>query len=201
MKPMTATKRNGNGKSPAYYHKNPRQITAPQMQRLAADLAEYGDLGGIVHDLNSNELIGGNQRSRVFDLSKLHPIITQKFNKPTKQGTVALGYIEYKGERFAYRAVKWTPKKCEAANVKANLDGGNWDWDILANQFDAGALQSWGMDQHYIDALRRDEAALIDLLGSETPKDADGKEYDETIADGVEVCKCPTCGHEHAKKN
>ena len=26
------------------------------------------------------------------------------------------------------------------------------------------------------------------------------KEYDETIAEGVEVCTCPTCGHEHTKK-
>ncbi len=24
-------------------------------------------------------------------------------------------------------------------------------------------------------------------------------EYDESIADGVEVCTCPTCGHEHTK--
>lgn len=27
------------------------------------------------------------------------------------------------------------------------------------------------------------------------------KEYDESIADGISVCKCPECGHEHAKKN
>lgn len=33
------------------YHKNPRQITREQMAALEADLAELGDLGGIVHDL------------------------------------------------------------------------------------------------------------------------------------------------------
>jgi hypothetical protein len=27
------------------------------------------------------------------------------------------------------------------------------------------------------------------------------KEYDESIADGVSVCECPTCGHKHAKKD
>ena len=26
------------------------------------------------------------------------------------------------------------------------------------------------------------------------------QEFDETIADDVEVCTCPTCGHEHTKK-
>ena len=27
------------------------------------------------------------------------------------------------------------------------------------------------------------------------------KEYDESIADGISICVCPTCGHEHAKKD
>jgi hypothetical protein len=31
-------------------------------------------------------------------------------------------------------------------------------------------------------------------------QDHPGKEFDETIAEGVELCHCPTCGHEHAKK-
>lgn len=26
------------------------------------------------------------------------------------------------------------------------------------------------------------------------------KEYDESIADGMAICKCPTCGHQHAIK-
>jgi hypothetical protein len=26
------------------------------------------------------------------------------------------------------------------------------------------------------------------------------KEYGEDIADGIQICKCPTCGHEHAAK-
>lgn len=34
-------------------------------------------------------------------------------------------------------------------------------------------------------------------VGTDTPQ---FKEYGEDIADGIEVCKCPTCGHEHAAK-
>ena len=26
------------------------------------------------------------------------------------------------------------------------------------------------------------------------------KEYDETIADDIQICKCPVCGNEHASK-
>ena len=48
------------------------------------------------------------------------------------------------------------------------------------------------------------DAAVMELL-SKMSQDAgvippEFKEYDETIADGIEVCKCPTCGHEHAAK-
>jgi hypothetical protein len=50
----------------------PRQITTKQMTMLAHDLAELGDLSGIVHDLNTDELIGGNQRSKIFRLGVGH---------------------------------------------------------------------------------------------------------------------------------
>ena len=44
------------------YHKNPRKITDAQKKALERDLKELGDLSGIVHDVNSDEIIGGNQR-------------------------------------------------------------------------------------------------------------------------------------------
>ncbi len=31
--------------------------------------------------------------------------------------------------------------------------------------------------------------------------DIEFPEYDESIADGISVCKCPNCGNEHAKKD
>ena len=45
------------------YHKNPRQITKKQYSDLETWLRELGDLSGIVHDLNSDEIIGGNQEA------------------------------------------------------------------------------------------------------------------------------------------
>ena len=52
------------------YHKNPRTISKKQYSQLEEWLRELGDLSGIVHDLNTDEIIGGNQRSRVFDVDK-----------------------------------------------------------------------------------------------------------------------------------
>ena len=106
------------------YHKNPRQITAKQYEALAIDLAELGDLGGIVHDLNSDEIIGGNQRGRVFDLNACDVVLTEVLPEPDTQGTVAHGYVIWKGAKYAYRQVRWTPRQCERANIVANKRGG-----------------------------------------------------------------------------
>jgi site-specific DNA-methyltransferase (adenine-specific) len=132
------------------YHKNPRQITERQFKDLEKWLEELGDLGGIVHDLNSDEVIGGNQRARVFDILKAESapiVLTDEFDPPTKQGTVALGYIQWRGEQYGYRQVRWTARQCEQANVVANRAGGGWDWDVLANEFKMGDLLEWGFTE------------------------------------------------------
>lgn len=51
------------------YHKNPRKISADQLEQLKANIEELGDLSGIVHDLNSDEIISGNQRSKIIDIN------------------------------------------------------------------------------------------------------------------------------------
>lgn len=128
------------------YHKNPRQITAKQYEALAIDLAELGDLGGIVHDLNSDEIIGGNQRSRVFDLNACDVVLTEVLDQPDAQGTVAHGYVLWKGNKYAYRQVRWTERQAERANIVANKRGGTWDFDILADRFEVDDLLSWGFE-------------------------------------------------------
>lgn len=137
-----------------HYHKNPRQISDTQFNNLKEWLAELGDLSGIVHDLNSDEIIGGNQRSRIM-LAEAHEIVlTEKFEKPTATGTVALGYIIWKDEKYNYRQVRWDAKRCEKANIVANKAGGTWDTDILANQFELQDLAEWGFESwelHYAD--------------------------------------------------
>ena len=128
------------------YHKNPRQITAKQYEALAIDLAELGDLGGIVHDLNSDEIIGGNQRGRVFDINACDVVLTEVLDQPDDQGTVAHGYVIWKGHKYAYRQVRWTARQCERANIVANKRGGTWDFDLLADQFEQDDLLAWGFE-------------------------------------------------------
>lgn len=129
------------------YHKNPRQITEKQFEQLKKELKELGDLSGIIHDLNSDEIIGGNQRSKVFDINKCEIKIENKLSKPDKQGSIAFGYVIWEGCKYAYRQVKWTPKQCEKANIIANRAGGSFDFDILANEFEVPDLLEWGFEE------------------------------------------------------
>lgn len=128
------------------YHKNPRQITSKQLSQLRDTLRELGDLSGIVHDVNSDEIIGGNQRGRVFDVNKCEVVLEHSFDEPDEQGTIALGYVVWEGKRYGYRAVSWTAEQCEKANIVANKAGGSWDFDVLANEFDVDDLLSWGFE-------------------------------------------------------
>jgi hypothetical protein len=128
------------------YHKNPRTLSEKQFKNLKRDLLELGDLSGIVHDLNTDEIIGGNQRVRVLDIKPGMITLIEKFRKPTKTGTVATGFVTFNGEKYNYRQVKWTPKQCEKANIVANKAGGDWDMDVLANQFEIEDLKDWGFE-------------------------------------------------------
>jgi len=166
-----------------HYHKNPRQITGKQFEQLRVSLAELGDLSGIVHNIPTDEIIGGNQRVRVFDLATRENdiVVTQEYDAPTKAGTVALGYIEWNGERYSYRAVVWDAKTCEQANIQANKLGGTWDFDILANEFDDGDLLEWGFEAFELGIEENDESP------------SDFSEYDDDI--NTDFC-CPKCGYE-----
>lgn len=135
-----------------HYHKNPRQITKQQMQDLAKDLKALGDLSGITHDLETDEILTGNQRCEALPgvMSGLvQPEITQRFAPPLADGTAMLGYYIIDGKMYNYRAVTgWDDKQREQANIVANRRGGSWDFDILANSFELPDLIEWGFDEH-----------------------------------------------------
>ena len=148
-----------------YYSKNPRTINKRQFTDLEKWLRELGDLSGIVHDLNSDEIISGNQRGRVFDINSCKIVLTEELDEPDAQGTVAMGYVVWDGQRYGYRAVRWTPRQAEQANIVANKAGGEWDWDILANQFDVPDLLDWGFTDFEF-GIGKDDIDWSDAFGN-----------------------------------
>lgn len=63
---------------------------------------------------------------------------------------------------------------------------GDFDFDALANTFELDDLLTWGFEPHELGLSN-------DALPTEF------KEYDESVADDVEMCTCPACGHEFPK--
>ena len=147
------------------YHKNPRRITPKQLEQLKANIQELGDLSGIVHDLNTDEIISGNQRSKVIDINKCEVVLTEKYDNPNPQGTVAWGYVVFEGQKLNYRQVRWDERQREKANITANALGGDWDYDILEDKFDSMDLVDWGLtklEEHKVKKTAEDHASLFD---------------------------------------
>ena len=101
---------------------NPRAIRESKMEQLMRSIAEDPEL---VHArpliVNENyEVIAGNQRLRAC---------------------VALGWQE-----VPCVVVNWDEAKQKRAMIKDNVSAGEWDWDLLANEWDAEELNEWGLE-------------------------------------------------------
>lgn len=115
---------------PAEY--NPRTISEQKLAALKKSLQEFGDLGGIVYNIRTGNLVGGHQR--IASLDQNWPITKKPYKDET--GTVATGYIETSFGRFSYREVDWPEEKEKLANISANKQGGEFDKEKLAELFD-----------------------------------------------------------------
>ena len=178
------------------YHRNPRQITKKRYARLTDTLARLGDLSGIVHNQRTDEIIGGNQRTAVFgEASEI--VITEEYEQPDEQGTLAHGFIVWRGKKYAYRLVDWDEETAAEANLAANIGAGDWDWEIFANQWQPAELTAWGFDTDLLTDWRRDVAALGNFLESEgVPSDLKNTPPPGSGKDIAPEHICPKCGFE-----
>lgn len=166
---------------PKPYRKNPRKITQKQLENLETTLAELGDLSGIVHDLNTDEIIGGNQRSKVFRLEECEIVLTEEYAQADEQGTVGLGFVVWRGKRYAYRAVRWDERTAEKANIVANRAGGEWDFEMLATEFSAPDLVAWGFEPGEIGMENEGEPIDFERFFEKVNEDHDAKQGMEKI--------------------
>lgn len=167
-----------------YYKNNPRQISKKRYAQLEKSLGKHGDLSGIVHNLESDEIVGGNQRAHVFGLAR-SITIEHEFDEPTRCGTVRTGYIEWKGERFSYRAVRWDAETEAEANIKANALGGAWDWDVLSG-WDTAKLLDWGIDTDKLKEWNDNAASFALMVESEVEEEHEEPEARVDIADQLQ---------------
>ena len=101
---------------PATY--NPRQITKKQYNDLKESIVSFGLVDPIIINKNGNIVIGGHQRLKICKELKYKDVdcVVLDLNKEQER----------------------------ELNIRLNKSGGEWDMDILANEFDIEELKDWG---------------------------------------------------------
>ncbi len=115
-------------------------------------------------------------------------------------------------EVFIDVAKGWTEKQKNEFIIKDNVGFGEWDWDILGNEWNSVQLEDWGMDswQNIDDIETSDDFSLPD--GDKEPfqqqtytlADAQAIEIKNAIADikkTDEYKYCETFGNENSNGN
>lgn len=204
---------------------NPRVMSASQIEILKENIANLGDLGGIVFNRRTGNLVGGHQRVKALKETapETEVVLEEQLAEPNEQGTVARGYILHDGEKFSYREVDWDQQTEKIANVAANNVHGGWDVSKLTDLIqglasevgDITGLHATGFSQEALDAIVKGSPSLehilrkedIGKLGFEFPKDILDPAVPETVLsesllDEREIDEsiptantCPKCGY------
>jgi hypothetical protein len=139
---------------------------------LKRQLAEFGDLSGIVHNARSGELVAGHQRLK--HLGEAEITVRTTYTPPTAIGTVAEGFVTYNGERFSFRQVDWPEEKARKAMLAANNMAGTWERDLLADLIDQIAPEEIDLTGF----VGQDLAELLNNGGDDDEEENKGKAGD-----------------------
>lgn len=90
------------------------------------------------------------------------------------------------------KVVDWPEDKQREFIIKDNVSGGEWDWDLIANEWDAEELDAWGLDIPFTEEVEVEEDEAPEVDESEPPKSKLGEIYQ--LGKWV---YCPTCKVKH----
>ena len=102
---------------------NPRVMRGNGFEKLLKSLKEFPSMmhaRPIVVD-EDGVILGGNMRAQALE---------------------ELGHKEVE----VYRVTGWSDQQKKEFVIKDNLNFGEWDYDVLANEWEALELESWGLD-------------------------------------------------------
>jgi hypothetical protein len=135
---------------------NPRDISKENLEKLKKSIQDFPEMletRPLIIDEN-NVVLGGNMRLRALR---------------------ELGFEEIKVKQVT----NWSEEKKKEFIVKDNVGYGEWDWEMLANEWDTELLSDWALD---IPDWDND----IDFDNIEDNKDRE-KQFKE------ELVTCPDC--------
>lgn len=143
------------------YFKNPRKISKAQIQQLSDSIAKFGLIDKPFINCD-NTIIGGHQRVRLLKEQGYHEIEV------------------YVPDRVLL------PKEIEELNFRHNQNHGDWDFDILGNEYDISELIDWGADQAMLGIA--DEKQEKPKKPKVTFEFTDREHLEESICDLEKIC-------------
>jgi hypothetical protein len=102
---------------------NPRFITDAKFKKLVKSIKDFPEMlevRPLVID-EDNIVLGGNMRLKALKAAGV-------FEIPVK------------------RVIGWTEQQKREFIIKDNVGFGEWDWDIIANEWNSEQLSDWGLD-------------------------------------------------------
>lgn len=132
---------------------NPRYIKGESMEKLIKSVKDFPEMLTVRPIVVNKDymVLGGNMRFRALR---------------------AMGTKEVE-----VTVVDWPEDKQREFIIKDNVSGGEWDWDVLANEWDSEQLDDWGLDlpaQFGDEEIEEDEAPEV---SSEPPVSQLGSIY------------------------
>lgn len=140
-------------KSLKEHPKNPRQIKKDQFDRLSNLIDKFGFIEKPIINTDMT-IIGGHQRIRALKKKKIKTVECWVADRELLEEEV------------------------EELMVGLNLHQGTWDWDILADNFDAIDLLEYGFSEEQLLGSCQEEGETKEKTSSKKKK------------------SCPNCGHE-----
>jgi len=110
----------------AEWPKNPRQLSDHDAEEIKRSIARFGLADPLVVNAN-DQIIGGHQRKRIMLLMECY------------------GHDALVDVRIPSREL--TEKEAEELGIRLNRNLGEFDFDVLANEFDLDDLLDWGFEE------------------------------------------------------
>lgn len=153
---------------------NPRFIKDDNFKKLVQSLKVLPIMltkRPILVDEN-NVILGGNMRYKAAQAAGMNEVPIERFTREDADENNKIARVIDP----AY-VDKTYEEQREEIIIKDNVSGGEWDWDMLANEWDTDLLNEWGVDLPEVPSFEPD----IDM---QSPLDEKKK------------ITCPECGHE-----
>lgn len=125
--------------------KNPRQISKKDFETLKKSLKDFPEMRELREIVCDEEMriLGGHQRIKALKA-------IGETTVPVKQ---VFGLTESQKDEFV---------------IKDNIANGDWDWDILANEWNQDKLEEWGLE---IEGFGDEEKEIVEDLPPEAPEE------------------------------